>query len=273
MGAWIGTSGWSYNPGTLGSTRPACPPATGSPGTPQAFATAELNSSFYRWPARRRSPAGGAACPTASGSRSRPARPDPRAQTPRARDLAGAHRGRLARTGRPPGRATGAAGARPGPRRHQAGLLPRPGPGLDARRGGVPAPELALRGGLPLLAAHRAAYCVMSGASLPCVLRATTDFVYVRMHGPDRSTCTRVPTPTPTCAGGPTGSASGSGPDRTCTSTSTTTARRTRCATRGPSGRCSANDRLGRRKWRTGHQVAARRATAGRPGGTTHTFG
>jgi uncharacterized protein YecE (DUF72 family) len=37
-----------------------------------------------------------------------------------------------------------------------------------------------------LLAAHRAAYCVMSGASLPCVLRATTDFVYVRMHGPDR---------------------------------------------------------------------------------------
>ena len=37
-----------------------------------------------------------------------------------------------------------------------------------------------------LLAAHRAAYCVMSGASLPCVLRATTDFVYIRMHGPDR---------------------------------------------------------------------------------------
>jgi uncharacterized protein YecE (DUF72 family) len=36
-----------------------------------------------------------------------------------------------------------------------------------------------------LLAAYRAAYCVMSGASLPCVLRATTDFVYLRMHGPD----------------------------------------------------------------------------------------
>ena len=26
----------------------------------------------------------------------------------------------------------------------------------------------------------------MSGAGLPCLLRATTDFVYVRMHGPDR---------------------------------------------------------------------------------------
>jgi uncharacterized protein YecE (DUF72 family) len=36
-----------------------------------------------------------------------------------------------------------------------------------------------------LLAARHAAYCVMSGARLPCVLRATTDFVYLRMHGPD----------------------------------------------------------------------------------------
>ena len=37
-----------------------------------------------------------------------------------------------------------------------------------------------------LLAEHAAAYCVMSGADLPCILRATTDFVYVRMHGPDQ---------------------------------------------------------------------------------------
>jgi uncharacterized protein YecE (DUF72 family) len=36
-----------------------------------------------------------------------------------------------------------------------------------------------------LLEAHGVAYCVMSGARLPCVLRATTDFAYVRMHGPD----------------------------------------------------------------------------------------
>jgi uncharacterized protein YecE (DUF72 family) len=36
-----------------------------------------------------------------------------------------------------------------------------------------------------LLDEHRTAYCVMSGANLPCVLRATTDFVYLRMHGPD----------------------------------------------------------------------------------------
>jgi uncharacterized protein YecE (DUF72 family) len=36
-----------------------------------------------------------------------------------------------------------------------------------------------------LLERRGAAYCVMSGARLPCVLRATAPFVYLRMHGPD----------------------------------------------------------------------------------------
>jgi uncharacterized protein YecE (DUF72 family) len=36
-----------------------------------------------------------------------------------------------------------------------------------------------------LLERRGAAYCVMSGAGLPCVLRATAPFVYVRLHGPD----------------------------------------------------------------------------------------
>jgi uncharacterized protein YecE (DUF72 family) len=36
-----------------------------------------------------------------------------------------------------------------------------------------------------LLEEHGAAYCVMSGAGLPCVLRSTSDIVYVRLHGPD----------------------------------------------------------------------------------------
>jgi uncharacterized protein YecE (DUF72 family) len=36
-----------------------------------------------------------------------------------------------------------------------------------------------------LLEAHGAAYCVMSGAHLPCALKVTTDFAYLRMHGPD----------------------------------------------------------------------------------------
>ena len=36
-----------------------------------------------------------------------------------------------------------------------------------------------------LLEQHGAAYCTMSGAYLPCILRSTAPFVYVRMHGPD----------------------------------------------------------------------------------------
>jgi uncharacterized protein YecE (DUF72 family) len=37
-----------------------------------------------------------------------------------------------------------------------------------------------------LLEQRQVAYCVMSGAHLPCVLRATASFVYARLHGPDR---------------------------------------------------------------------------------------
>jgi uncharacterized protein YecE (DUF72 family) len=36
-----------------------------------------------------------------------------------------------------------------------------------------------------LLEQYGAAYCIMSGAQLPCVLRATAPFVYIRLHGPD----------------------------------------------------------------------------------------
>ena len=36
-----------------------------------------------------------------------------------------------------------------------------------------------------MLEHHTVAYCVMSGAHLPCALRANAPFVYVRLHGPD----------------------------------------------------------------------------------------
>ena len=36
-----------------------------------------------------------------------------------------------------------------------------------------------------LLEQYGAAYCIMSGAHLPCILRATAPFVYLRLHGPD----------------------------------------------------------------------------------------
>lgn len=39
-----------------------------------------------------------------------------------------------------------------------------------------------------LLERHRAAWVVTSGAGLACIPQATTDLVYVRMHGPDPAT-------------------------------------------------------------------------------------
>jgi uncharacterized protein YecE (DUF72 family) len=38
---------------------------------------------------------------------------------------------------------------------------------------------------LDMLEDRGVAYCVMSGARLPCVLRTTASFVYMRLHGPD----------------------------------------------------------------------------------------
>lgn len=38
-----------------------------------------------------------------------------------------------------------------------------------------------------LLEKRHAAYVVMSGAQLPCVLKATASFVYIRFHGPDNN--------------------------------------------------------------------------------------
>jgi uncharacterized protein YecE (DUF72 family) len=36
-----------------------------------------------------------------------------------------------------------------------------------------------------VLSRHGAAYCITSGLNLPCIVRATAGFVYVRLHGPD----------------------------------------------------------------------------------------
>ena len=50
----------------------------------------------------------------------------------------------------------------------------------------IPWVRVASRWPQPGFFVHRgAAYCVMSGSRLPCILRATAPFVYVRLHGPD----------------------------------------------------------------------------------------
>ena len=90
-----------------------------------------------------------------------------------------------------------------------------------------------------LLDEHRAAYCVMSGANLPCVLRATTDFVYLRLHGPDHHHLYAGSYPDADLRWWADRIGEWTWPATTSSPTSTTTATPTRYATRGPCGRCS----------------------------------
>ena len=89
-----------------------------------------------------------------------------------------------------------------------------------------------------MLERHHAAYVVMSGAGLACVPRATSDLVYIRMHGPPRTRCTQARTPTTSCASGPTGSPNGTQRAGGCSSTSTTTSAATPSATPESSRSC-----------------------------------
>jgi len=182
----VGTSGWSYGhwDGVL------YPPQT--PGQQrlahyvQRFNTVELNSSFYRWPTnsafaswRRRLPEGFQLSVKA-----------PRGLT---------HAKRLYAPEVWVDRMT-ASWHELGDRRSVLLVQLRPDHARDDARLGyflglLPAwmrvavelrhPSWQDDEVFALLSRHRAAYCVMSGANLPCVLRATTELVYVRLHGPD----------------------------------------------------------------------------------------
>ena len=50
MAAWIGTSGWSYDHWHPELYPPGLPARDRLARYTQVFTTAELNSSFYRWP-------------------------------------------------------------------------------------------------------------------------------------------------------------------------------------------------------------------------------
>jgi uncharacterized protein YecE (DUF72 family) len=91
-----------------------------------------------------------------------------------------------------------------------------------------------------LLERHRAAYVVMSGLGLECIPRATTDLVYIRMHGRIPRPITPVPTPLTICGAGPSGSPLGTVNGRTCGCISTTTWAGTRSATLSTCASCWA---------------------------------
>ncbi|HEV2130459.1 MAG TPA: DUF72 domain-containing protein [Longimicrobiaceae bacterium] len=186
MSVYIGTSGWSYDH-WHGVLYPHGIPARDrlSYYLPR-FRTAELNSSYYRWPTdaafarwRRRFPEGSLLSVKA-----------PRLLT-HVKRLYAPERW-LARISR--------SLARLGERRgvllvQLSPTLPYDHPRLAYFLHQLPAglpvafefrhPSWHQEAVFELLARHGAGYCVMSGAHLPCILRATAPFVYLRLHGPD----------------------------------------------------------------------------------------
>ncbi len=186
MAIRIGTSGWSYDHWEPELYPPGLPARERLARYAAVFGTAELNSSFYRWPR-----------PSAFGSWQRRL-PDGfclSVKAPR-----GLTHGRKLYGPETWVQRIGLGWHELGARR--AVLLVQLAPSQprdDARlayflrllpdwiRVAVEFrhPSWHCEDVFALLAAHGAAYCVMSGANLPCILRVTTDFAYLRMHGPD----------------------------------------------------------------------------------------
>ena len=188
MAVHVGTSGWSYAHWTNVLYPEGLPPRERLDWYLPHFRTTELNASYYRWPRdaafarwRRRLPEGFLMSVKAPGLLTHVRRlyaPERWAERV-ARGLA-----RL--------------GDRRGPLLVQLSpTLPLDYPRLAYFLACLP-PWLARSTAVEmrhpswhcepvfqLLERHGAAYCVMSGAGLPCVLRATARFVYVRLHGPD----------------------------------------------------------------------------------------
>ena len=185
----IGTSGWSYDHWAGVLYEHGLAPAKRLERYVAEFNTVELNASFYRWPPpprlaswRDRLPSGfelAVKAPRGLTHARRLAQPEQWTE----RILAGLHE---------------LAGRR-GPLLLQ--LPPqfaRDDERLDWFLAHLPAwtePVVEFRHPswvdddvFALLERRRTAYCVMSGAGLPCVLRVTSEIAYVRLHGPDGGT-------------------------------------------------------------------------------------
>jgi uncharacterized protein YecE (DUF72 family) len=183
----IGTSGWSYQHWTDVLYPRGLAPAKRLARYAQTFDTVELNASFYRWPkdstfAQWRDQLPDGATMSVKAHRGlthyrRLASPEPWIERfERCWRVLGDRRGVLLVQLHP---------------EHQ-----RDDSRLDAFLASMP-PSIRVAVELRhpswnepavyhLLEHRRAAYVVMSGAGLACVPRATTDFVYIRMHGPDQ---------------------------------------------------------------------------------------
>jgi len=186
MSIHIGTSGWSYGHWD-NVLYPAGAPARDRLGYyTRSFTTVELNSSFYRWPA----PA------TFKGWRRRlPEAFQLSVKAPR-----GLTHGKRLYAPEPWVQRIAACWHELGDKRAVLLVQLSPHHERDDARLGYFLEQLPpwIRAAIEFrhpswhdehvfatLEHHGLAYCVMSGAHLPCVLRATAPFVYVRLHGPD----------------------------------------------------------------------------------------
>src|SRR5882724_1231783 len=181
----VGTSGWSYDHWTPELYPPRLPAGRRLARYTEEFATVELNASFYRWPRpeafrswRDRLPEGFRMSVKAPRGLSHARRlRDPEAWLERIAAGWTEHGDKA------------------------AVLLVQLGPGharddatldhfLRAVPPGIPVamefrhPSWHIEDVFAILERRGAAYCVMSGARLPCVLRITAPFAYLRMHGP-----------------------------------------------------------------------------------------
>jgi uncharacterized protein YecE (DUF72 family) len=188
MAVHIGTSGWSYAHWTGVLYPEGVGPERRLDYYVSQFGSAELNASYYRWPAdaafehwRRRLPAEFVLSVKAPGALTHAKRLfEPEQWLQRmARSLArlAGRRGVLL-VQLPPSAAADHARLA-----YFLECVPRGlKVALEFRN-----PTWHQHGVFELLEQHDAAYCVMSGARLPCILRATASFVYVRLHGPDEN--------------------------------------------------------------------------------------
>jgi uncharacterized protein YecE (DUF72 family) len=184
--ASIGTAGWSYDHWEPELYPPGLPARDRLARYTAEFSTAELNSSFYRWPG-----------PAAFRGWQRRLPPGFRLSVKAPRGLTHGKRlyapeawvERIARGWHELGdrRAVLLVQLAPGQARDDARLayFLRLIPGWLRVAVEFRHPSWHSEDVFALLSAHGAAYCVMSGAHLPCILRTTAGFAYVRMHGPD----------------------------------------------------------------------------------------
>jgi len=182
----IGTSGWSYDHWEGVLYPPGLPLHDRLARYVDEFDTVELNASFYRWPKdatfagwRRRLPPGFGMSVKA-----------PRGLTHAKRLYAPeAWSERIARSWHELAdrREVLLVQLRPDQERDDARLdwFLRSLPGWVRVAVELRHPSWQDEAVFALLERHGAASCVISGADLPCVLRATAPFVYVRLHGPD----------------------------------------------------------------------------------------